>query len=64
MRGLKGEDCVFGVEGEMHNFLAMNEQRKVECQHTHQVKKNKISQELSLIWGLNASFQVEYTEEG
>lgn len=47
----------------MHNFLAMNEQRKVECPHTYEVKKNKISQELSLIWGINASFGGGYAED-
>ena len=62
MRGLKGEDYVFDDEEEMHNFLAINEQRKVECPHTYEVKKNKISQELSLIWGINDSFRGEYAE--
>ena len=57
VRGLKGEDYVFDDEEEMHNFLAMNEQRKVECPHSYEVKKNKISQELSLVWGINASFR-------
>ena len=47
----------------MHNFVSMNEQRKVECPHTYEVKKNKISQELSLVWGINASFQGEYAED-
>ena len=42
VRGLKGEDYVFDDEEEMHNFLAMNEQRKVEYPHTYEVKKNKI----------------------
>lgn len=59
----KGEDYVFDDEEEMHNFLAMNEQRKVECPHTYEVKKNKISQELSLIWGINASFGGGYAED-
>ena len=63
VRVLKGEDYVFDDEEEMHNFLAMNEQQKVECLHTYDVKKNKISQELSLIWGINDSFRGEYAED-
>ena len=63
VRGLKGEDYVFDHEEEMHNFLPMNEQRKVECPLTYEVKKNKVSQELSLLWGLNDSFQGEYAED-
>ena len=63
VRGLKGEDYVFDDEEEMHNFLAMNEQRKVECPHSYEVKKNKISHELSLVWEINASFRGEYAED-
>ena len=56
MRGLEGDDYVFDDKEDMHNFLAMNEQRKLACPHTYEIKKNKFRQELSLIWGLNASF--------
>ena len=35
----------------------------MECPHTYEVKKNKISQELSLLWGLNYPFQGEYAED-
>ena len=49
MRGLKGEDYVFDDKEEMHNFLAMIKQRKARCLHAYEVKKNKISQEISLV---------------
>ena len=48
--GLKDRDnYVFNDEEDMHNFLAMNEQRKMECPLFFKVTNNVISQELSLI---------------
>lgn len=38
VRGLKGEDYIFDDEEEMDNFLPMNEQQKVECPLTYEVK--------------------------
>lgn len=64
VRGLKDRDnYVFNDEEDMHNFLAMNEQCKMECPLSYKVAKNVISQELSLIWGLNESFEGEYAED-
>lgn len=64
VRGLKdSEEFVFDDEEDMHNFLAMNEQRKMECPLSYKVAKNGISQELSLIWGLDDSFDEEYAED-
>ena len=62
--GLKDrENYVFNDEEDMHNFLAMNEQRKMECPLFYKVANNVISQELSLIWGLNESFEGKYAED-
>lgn len=62
--GLKDrENYVFNDEEDTHNFLAMNEQRKMECPLFYKVANNVISQELSLIWGLNESFEGEYAED-
>ena len=58
MRSLKGEDYVFDDEEGMHDFLAMNEQRKVECPRSYEVKKNKISQELSLVSGIYLVYSI------
>ena len=64
VRGLKDRDnYVFNNEEDMHNFLAMNEQHKVECPLFYKVANNFISHELSLIWGLNESFESEYAED-
>ena len=44
VQGLKDRDSyVFNNEDDMHNFLAMNEQRKMECPLFYKVAYNVIS---------------------
>ena len=64
LRGLKDRDnYVFKDEEDMHNFLAMNEQCKMECPLFYKVTNDIISQEFSLIWGLN-EYQMLINDNG
>ena len=61
--GKDRDNYVFNDEDDLHNFLAMNEQRKLECPLSYKVANNVISQELSLIWGLSESLEGEFAED-
>ena len=64
VRGLiERENFVFDDEEEMHNFLALTEQRKLECSQVYKTRRNELSAELSNVWGVDEALEAEYAED-
>ena len=64
MRGLIGrENFIFDDEEEIHNFLALTEQRKLECPLVYKTRRNALSAELSNVSGVDDAFEAEYAED-
>ena len=64
VRGQIGrENFIFDDEEEMHNFLALTEQRKLEGPLVYKTRQNALSAELSNVWGVDDAFEAEYAED-
>lgn len=63
VRGVKNGDFIFDDEDIMHTFLALTEQRKLECSLQYKSKSNAISKELCVLWDLSDNFQGDYPED-
>ena len=63
VRSIRNEDFIFDDEDNMHTFLALTEQRKLECSLQYKSKSNEISKELSVLWGVSDNFQGDYAED-
>lgn len=57
------ENFIFNDEDDLHAFLALTEQRKLESPLAYKVKCNAYSKELNIIWGINENFEGEYAED-
>ncbi|KAJ7391446.1 hypothetical protein OS493_018493 [Desmophyllum pertusum] len=47
----------------MHTFLALTEQRKLESPLVYKARSNVYSKELNIVWGINDKFEGEYAED-
>ena len=64
MRGQVGrENFIFDDEEEMHTFLALTEQGKLECPLVYKTRRNAVTTELSNVWGVDDAFEAEYVED-
>ena len=64
VRGQVGrETFIFDDEEEMHTFLALTEQRKLECPLAYKTRRNALSAELNTVWGVDDAFEAEYAED-
>lgn len=64
MRSLIGkENFIFDDEDNMHTFLALTEQRKLESPLVYKARSNVYSKELNIVWGINDKFEGEYAED-
>ena len=60
MRGQVGrENFIFDDEEEMHTFLGLTEQGKLECPLVYKTRRNAVSTELSNVWGVDDVFEAE-----
>ena len=64
VRGQVGrENFIFDDEEEMHTFLALTEQRKLECPLVYKTRRNALSAELSNVWEVDDALEAEYAED-
>ena len=64
VRGQVGrENFIFDDEEEMHTFLALTEQRKLECPLVYKTRRNALSTKLSNVWRVDDAFEAEYAED-
>ena len=64
MKGQVGrQNFIFDDGEEMHTFLALTEQRKLECPLVYKTRRNALSAELSNVWGVDGAFEAEYAAD-
>ena len=58
-----GDEFVSDDDDKLKSFLTLSEEGKPNCTWSYKVKKNKIAETLSLVWGTNLNYTGNYKNE-
>ena len=61
--GKSEENILYSMTRGNAHFLALTEQRKLECPLVYKTRRNALSTELSNVWGVDDAFEAEYAED-